>query len=128
MVRKFFPLLALLIVGCASIPGTQNMIEGRFFQMSVNDYLVFQLDSNTPEICAQSVKSVHKRQGVKIVCVAGSRQYELPFYFVMTNALSPEKTFGRARTNEACEIFISELKKDPTNRLFKYSECELSKN
>jgi hypothetical protein len=96
--------------------------------MSANGYLIFQMDINSSASCAESVKSIDRKQNIKIVCATESRQYELPFYYLTTNALSTEKIVGRARTNEACEIFVSEFKKDPANRLLKYSECELLKN
>jgi hypothetical protein len=127
MLRKTLPLLALSIAGCASMPGTQDVGTGRFLQMTANGYLMFQMDSNSPVICAQTVRAMDKKQGLEMVCATESKHQKLPFYFVMTNVATSEQTTGRAQTNEACELFVSESKKDPANRMFKYSECELSR-
>lgn len=124
MFKNFILLCFLVITGCASLPNSQIIGEGKFFQMRSNNILILQMSTDSPAICSKQGSEIKSKPGLEWTCSLVSGENTLPFSFVMTNVFTSQSNVVRARTHEACKLFISEMQKDPGVKAFSYSECE----
>lgn len=121
MFRFLWIFTTLAAVGCATqqVPGT-----GRYLQIVARGQMAAQFDLPSHTACIQEARKVKKPDEVEVMCNFVSDEQNLPFTFLMTNTVTGEGITVRARTLEACQLFLNGAQSETQARAYKFGECK----